>query len=173
MPEILDLYDRNGVRTGETLIRGTKVPAGRRVLIVSIVTLNSSGEILLTRRAEGKTYAGCWEITGGCVQSGEDAREAALRELYEETGIRALPDEIIHCGTRMRTDYIHEFYRVHKDIPITGIRLQPGETDDARWVTPEEFRRMAQRRMTIAHQTAFFFECYPDIFGTADCKRGT
>ena len=70
MPEILDLYDKDGNRTGETIVRGTKIPEGRHVLLVSIVTVNGKGEILLSKRAPGKTYEGCWEVTTDAV-SGE------------------------------------------------------------------------------------------------------
>ena len=70
MPEYLDLYRRDGTRTGQTIERGQRVPPGRCVLLVSILTLNSRGEILLTKRAKEKKYACRWEITGGWVQSG-------------------------------------------------------------------------------------------------------
>ena len=164
MPEILDLYDRNGVRTGETMIRGTKVPAGRRVLIVSIVTLNSSGEILLTRRAEGKTYAGCWEITGGCVQSGETAAQGAVRELFEETGIQVTESELELRGTASGADYIHAFYLVRKDVPVGGLHLLAGETDAAKWAKPSEYLEMAAVRKTIPLHISLLTERYPDLF---------
>lgn len=147
------------------MLRGTRVPEGYYLLLVSILTQNSRGEILVTRRAPEKKYAGRWEITGGCVQSGETALQGAVRELREETGIEAGVHEVLHCGTRIRADYIHEFYKVRKDVPLSEIKLQPGETDDAKWVTAAQFREMAERHMTITHQTAFFFDYYPDVFG--------
>ena len=164
MPEILDLYDKNGVRTGETLIRGTKVPAGRRVLLVSIVTLNSSGEILVTRRAAGKTYAGCWEITGGCVQSGETAVQGAARELFEETGIQAAESELELRGTASGADYIHAFFLVRKDVPVGELHLLACETDAAKWVEPSEYLELAAAYRTIPLHISLLKEQYPDLF---------
>lgn len=164
MPEILDLYDKDGNRTGETIVRGTKIPEGRHVLLVSIVTVNGKGEILLTKRAPGKTYEGCWEVTGGCVQSGETAVHGAVRELSEETGIRAAADELECRGQRTGKDFIHEFYLLRKDVPLSGLTLRADETDAAEWVQPEEYLRLAEQYKTIPLGVSLLQEYYPDLF---------
>ncbi len=46
-------------------------------------------EFLLAQRPPGKVYAGYWEFPGGKVEVGETYREALVRELDEELGIRA------------------------------------------------------------------------------------
>ncbi len=46
------------------------------------------GRVLLAERAV-PPGAGCFSLPGGLVESGEPLREAALRELREETGIEA------------------------------------------------------------------------------------
>ena len=53
--EIWDLYDENRALTGETMVRGDRVPGGRYHLIVDAHFLNSKGETLLQRRAKGKS----------------------------------------------------------------------------------------------------------------------
>lgn len=47
------------------------------------------GEILLSRIAIGATASsdGMWTLPGGGVEFGEDPRDAAIRELEEETGL--------------------------------------------------------------------------------------
>ena len=40
-------------------------------------------------------YRACWEIPGGLIDPGETAREAAVRELFEETGQRALKERLL------------------------------------------------------------------------------
>ena len=37
----------------------------------------------------------CWEIPGGLIDPGETAREAAIRELFEETGQRAARERLL------------------------------------------------------------------------------
>jgi len=52
--------------------------------------------LLLTRRAASlRTHAGQWALPGGSRDPGESARDAALRELHEETGVRAGPGDVL------------------------------------------------------------------------------
>jgi 8-oxo-dGTP diphosphatase len=46
------------------------------------------GELLLLRKAAGLWGEGKWNAPGGKVLPGEDPWEAAVRETYEETGLR-------------------------------------------------------------------------------------
>ena len=44
--------------------------------------------VLMAERPHGKESAGFWEFPGGKFESGESAKQAITRELYEELGIR-------------------------------------------------------------------------------------
>jgi 8-oxo-dGTP diphosphatase len=56
------------------------------VVGVAVILLNEAGLILLGRRSEQSTYPGLWCIPCGYVEYDEDVREAACREMLEETG---------------------------------------------------------------------------------------
>ena len=64
-------------------------PAARAAAVT--VTLLADGPAtacLLTRRAEGlRAHTGQYALPGGRLEPGEDAVEAALRELHEEVGV--------------------------------------------------------------------------------------
>jgi 8-oxo-dGTP diphosphatase len=47
-------------------------------------------EVLLVRRATAP-MAGSWSLPGGAIELGETAREACVREVFEETGLTVLP----------------------------------------------------------------------------------
>ena len=87
--ESFDLYDINRNKTGKTLERGNKVPAGYYRLVVHACIFGSDGRMLIQRRQPFKSgWAGMWDITaGGSAQSGDTSNEAASRELSEEVGI--------------------------------------------------------------------------------------
>ena len=55
---------------------------------VAIVVRDEAGRVLLGRRAVG-WGSGRWCVPCGSLEWGEDVREAAARELLEETGVRA------------------------------------------------------------------------------------
>ncbi|MDH4116410.1 MAG: NUDIX domain-containing protein [Acidimicrobiia bacterium] len=55
----------------------------------AVVVRDGEGRILLVRRGPTSTQPGRWCIPCGFVDYGEDVRDAALRELEEETGVRA------------------------------------------------------------------------------------
>ena len=56
----------------------------------AIIIRNESGQILLQERTDRNK----WGLPGGCQDLGEDLRVTAVREAYEETGIKLNPDEI-------------------------------------------------------------------------------
>lgn len=59
-----------------------------RPLLAASLACFRDGEVLIARR--GKPPAlGLWSLPGGMVELGETAAEAAVRELLEETGVRA------------------------------------------------------------------------------------
>ncbi len=61
-------------------------------IIVAAAVLIEGGRVLLTQRKRGSHLEGSWEFPGGKVEPGEDPRDALVRELAEEVGIRAFVD---------------------------------------------------------------------------------
>ena len=71
--EIWDIYDSNRKRTGMTHQRTAPFPAGYYHIVVHAWLQNSSGELLITKRAPNKSNPDMWECTGGAVLAGEDS----------------------------------------------------------------------------------------------------
>ena len=57
-------------------------------IISLIAVVNSSDEMLLLQRKADAHCAGLWSYPGGKVMTNEEPLQAAVRELFEETGIK-------------------------------------------------------------------------------------
>lgn len=61
----------------------------KKMHIVSAVALiDKDRRILINKRPEGKIMSGLWEFPGGKVKEGESTQAAAVREIYEEIGVK-------------------------------------------------------------------------------------
>ena len=153
--EFNDIYDSQRQLTGRIHKRGTPWKTGEYGLVVCVWVHDGNGHLLLTRRAPGKSYAGTWENSGGAAQAGETSLQAIRRELYEETGIQALPEEFELLNSDRDRNSFYDFYCLKKKVSLDNIRLLPGETDSAKWVTFQQVHQMiadGQICQIIAHQ---------------------
>ncbi len=139
-----DIYDENFRRTGRKHRRGEPWGPGEYGLVVCVWVYDGKGNILLTRRAPEKSFAGTWENSGGAAKAGEDSRTAIARELWEETGIRAEPQEFEYIGFDRDAHCFYDFYCLKRDTPLSQIRLLPGETDGVQWATLPQIHALVE-----------------------------
>jgi ADP-ribose pyrophosphatase YjhB (NUDIX family) len=76
------------------------------VLAVSAVAVHG-GCLLLVERGGDRPDAGLWAVPGGRVEPGEPVRDAVVRELAEETGLRARCGDLV--GWAERISPLHHF----------------------------------------------------------------
>ena len=154
--EYNDIYDEERNLTGRIHRRGRPWKKGEYGLVVCAWVYDGKGNILLTRRAPEKSFPGTWENSGGAVRAGETSLQAIVRELEEETGIHAEPQEfeLLQSGKDGNTHY--DYYGIKKDVPIESVVLQPGETVDAGWYTFEEVHQLiAEKKMCYVFARQF------------------
>ena len=99
-----------------------------------------------------------WITPGGGIDEGETARQAAIRELFEETGIQItdeqLGDQIWH--TSGRWDWSDGNFHTYEDTFFV-VETKDFTLDDSRW-TQDEFRDILETRWwSVA-----------DLLGTSD-----
>lgn len=137
--ETWDLYDRDGNRTGLSMVRGEPTPPGLYHLVVHVWPFDGRGRLLIQRRADHLAWLpGIWAGTGGSAVQGEDSLAAAMRETAEELGLELDREALVFGARLVRKDSFADlwFARVaeHEKQGIT-----PGEEVAAvRWVRLED-----------------------------------
>ncbi|MBF9069991.1 NUDIX hydrolase [Streptacidiphilus fuscans] len=61
---------------------------------VTAVILDGEGRVLLTHRSDNRR----WALVAGIVEPGEEPADAAVREAWEEVGLRILPERLAGVG---------------------------------------------------------------------------
>lgn len=141
--EYWDLLDEQRRPLGRTQLRGCAMDKNTYHVVVHIWTLSGDGRVLVTLRSPDKdTYPNCWENTGGSVLAGETSLQGALREVREETGLKACPKKMLPLGTLREDSAFLDIYTVMGYRPAEEIVLQEGETVAAKWVTIAELEQM-------------------------------
>ncbi len=161
--EYWDILDKNGDFTGIRMKREpfNRFRNGQYHLVVHIWIKNSKGEYLIQKRsADRMPMPGEWAATGGSVRSGEGSKEAAMRELQEELGIRVLENEIqyIHRFTR-KNSFVALWY-VGVDGAIESLVLQKEEVQDAKWVTAKELEEMIENHQFHNYGKDYFEQIF-------------
>lgn len=155
--ELWDLYDRDRLPLGRTMVRGEAQAPGEYHIVVHICMFNSLGEMLLQQRQTFKDgWPGMWDITlGGSAIAGESSREGAARELREELGIAHDFSQARPALTINFARGFDDFYLIDGEADVQALRLQPEEVRAAKWGTREEILRMIDEGVFIPYHRQF------------------
>lgn len=138
--ELWDVYDVHRHLTGRTVVRGENMGKDDYHLVIHVCIFNSDGKMLIQQRQScKKTYPDFWDITcGGCAVTGEDSRQAAHRELFEELGIDIDFSEMRPHMTMDFENGFDDFYLCVRDVDISSLILQSEEVRAVRWADKDE-----------------------------------
>lgn len=166
--ELWDAYDREGRPLGFDLVRGEPMPEGVWHMVVEIYAATPDGRLLVTRRHPDKSWGLYWEVTGGSVVKGETPAQGAVRELWEETGIRVEEHMLLPVYVQARPGIdgyasLYHSFLVFFDPAEQEIRLQSGETVDWQLLDWASYKRFILtdaftpgiRNRFLEHQAAF------------------
>lgn len=155
MDEKVDLLDENGKIIG---VQDKKVAhrTGAWHRSVHLYLVNDKGEILLQlRTADKDIYPSVWDISvGGHVGAGEDTTITACREMGEELGILAKPEdfrylstvkEVLKTGSYTSSEFVDVFL-IRKNVTEKDITMQESEVADFKFVPLKTFFDMVDRK---------------------------
>ena len=157
MAEIFDLYDKDRIRTNETVPRGDTIPEGRYHQVVHICIFNKAGQMLIQQRQPFKQgWPDLWDISvGGSVIAGEDSRQGAHRELKEELGIDY---DFSDLRPQLTINFNHgfdDYYIIGMELDPDKLNLQYEEVRQARWAERSEIQAMIHEKI--------FLPYYPEL----------
>lgn len=107
-----------------------------------LVVTDDEGRILLVQRSV-EPHKGSWCLPGGFMELDESPEDAALRELYEETGLRGRIHSLI--GVRSNPSRLYGTvllvgYRVKA---VSGSLIPGDDASDARYFHPDSLPEIA------------------------------
>lgn len=105
------------------------------VHVAAAVITRPDGSFLLGQRGPETYYPGYWEFPGGKVEPGETPRDALVRELDEELGIRV---DTAHPWLTREHVYEHAHVHLHFfEVPQWQGEMQPHVHSALAWQEPE------------------------------------
>ena len=119
--------------------------------VAAYAVVERRGKLLLTHWRRGHLHG--WTLPGGGLESGEDPRDAVVREVLEETGPEARVGKLLGVDSRVMVrdevpdgiePELHTIRIVYRASVKEG-QLQheiDGSSDEARWVPLREIRSL-------------------------------
>ncbi|MEY8516691.1 NUDIX domain-containing protein [Lachnospiraceae bacterium 29-84] len=151
--ELLDIRREDGGRTGVVRERSMVHEDGdlhgtAHIWIVRPTERTGGVEVLMQKRSRTKeSYPGCYDISSaGHLLAGSGYLESALRELEEELGIQAQPQDLEQAfwhlgyaedtfyGKRFKNAEISAVYVYQKPVRIQELKLQEHEVEEVCWM---------------------------------------
>ena len=103
---------------------------GNRIIVHGLIK-NDDKYLIIKRSVNETSYPKFWDIPGGLAELKELPKEALIREIKEEIGLKALPIKIIHEDSNLDENkdmiFIRLVYLCNLEDYINNIKLDLNE----------------------------------------------
>lgn len=140
-----DLYDSERNITGETILKGEKIPPNRYIIVVLVFIQNSEGKFLIQKRSKRKN--GKYATTGGHPKSGESSIQGIITEVNEEIGLKLNSNDLkLYFSGRSDAERVFwDDYYVKMDVKdIKKLKLQEEEVGLVEWLSEDEIKQLTK-----------------------------
>lgn len=117
------------------------------MVIISGCLVVKDNKILMVKEAKKKCY-GQWNFPAGHVEDNETLMEAAIREVYEETGCKVkLTGVLPIISVKMDDGEVRLMVRFVADIVEENIKFNEEEILDVQWLDIDEVKNMTEKEL--------------------------
>lgn len=171
MPELIDVLDENGIKTGQIATREVVHRDGlwHRVIIVAII--NDKNEILLQQRSHNKEKnPDMWDISAaGHISAGQDSLSAAAREINEEVSVDLgryvdISDFRYMFSYRAMEEYangiiekqFYDFFILRQPhLALEKVKMQESEVQAVKLCTMSELRTLIENNELVKRDAVY------------------
>lgn len=169
MDELIDVLDANGNKTGEVCSKKEIKEKGLFHSAIAVCIVNQDNDILLQKRSESKkAFPNMWSMfVTGHVISGENPKQAAVREIYEEIGLKLKERDldllyIIKSERKTAENYYENIffntYIVHKKIDINKLKIQNEELSEIKFISIFELKKLIKEKSNMLVPNGIHFK---------------
>jgi isopentenyldiphosphate isomerase len=154
-PDLIDVLDENGLRTGEVLPRKEIHKQGKLHRAVHLYLFDKSGKILLQQRSKNVDhYPELWGISlTGHIDAGESSTTALQREIQEELGLNPEKMKVSFLFSYRRDAVLNQtyidrqfndVYACFHDFKLEDIKFERSEVQAIDLIPFSRFKEMAE-----------------------------
>ena len=147
LQELIDVLTPGGEQTGIRKPKGEIHRDGDWHRAAHVWIIAPDRRFLLQRRSLRKeNNPGIWDVSAaGHLSAGESAIEAAVRETFEELGLRLDEGDLEFVRTLRQSSILnnntyfdnefHDIFLMRRDVDVASLKLDPEEVAEVKWVS--------------------------------------
>lgn len=181
MDELIDIVTKEGLPTGETVLKSVIHKEGHYHNTAHIWFYTKAGEILLQQRAASKViHPLLWDVSvAGHIDAGETVKAGAVREIQEELGVTITENDLYKIGVfKYSQSYdngivdneFHNTFIAELKVDLSELKPQPEEVEALKLVSFEKFLKLLIHSETNSHFIASNRNYYSFIVKTIKMK---
>ena len=135
-----------------------RLPAGvRRFIVRCVAPTWTAGAVAIIERSDGRwlmvkpVYRQGWSLPGGLIDRGEAAADAAVREVWEELGLRIRVEKqpwVVFDSMMRQVEMVFRGELID-EIDLDSVTVRSDELDDVGWFPPDELPPVERETLNV------------------------